>query len=103
MDFDPFLDHLSFGNLQWEESPFPLPTKGEISGVTFDRHFTLDPHYLSVLPKPKVRRGSLNRVAHGVWGLEHGIVRMTHDAVVTTLLRYAPVAFSYLRYSGPFY
>ena len=49
----------------------------------------MDVQFRAILLETEVRHGTLNRVANTQWGLELGVLKMTHDAVITSLLRYA--------------
>ena len=66
-----------------------MPTTMKVLGVTQDPYLTLDDHYAGMVAKAQVRQGILSRVAGYTWGLETGALRMTHDAVIGSLLRYA--------------
>ena len=69
--------------------PFPLTDNLKILGVIIDNWFTLEDHFRQVLTKAPVRQGILQRVAGCRWGLEVGILSMTNDSIVESLLRYA--------------
>ena len=68
--------------------PYPLSSTMKVLGITIDRHFTFDSHHSALLAKSRTRQGILSSVAHRGWGLETSILRITHDALVTSLLRY---------------
>ena len=69
--------------------PFPLQETVKVLGVILDNHMTLDEHYRVLMSKAQVRQGILTRVARMTWGLDTGVLRVTHDALITSLLRYA--------------
>ena len=60
-------------------------------GITFDPHVTLDAHFRVLLAKAQLRQGILSRVARTSWGLETTILKVTHDALLTSLFRYGLV------------
>ena len=68
--------------------PYPLSSALKVLGITIDRHFTFDSHCSALLAKSRTRQGILSSVAHRGWGLETAVLRITHDALVTSLLRY---------------
>ena len=59
--------------------------------MTIDTHFTLDEHFKSVITKASVRQSILAKVANYHWGLEAGLLHITHNAVIGSILRYALV------------
>ena len=68
---------------------FPLEEEVKVLGITIDRMMALDQHHSTILSEALVRRGILGRGASTVWGLEWGVLKMTHDSVICSLLRYA--------------
>ena len=76
---------------EWMDENFPFPLKAvvRVLGVDIDWYLSFDEHFASTLKKAQVRQGLLSRVARSSWGLEWGVLRMTHDAVITSLMRYA--------------
>ena len=60
----------------------------KVLGVWLDTHLALDDQFRSLLRKTKVRQGLLARVASSVWGLGTTVRKVTHDALLTSLLRY---------------
>ena len=68
--------------------PFPLNDTIKILGLTFDKHFTFDTHYESLIAKARMRQSIMAGVAHRKWGLETAILRISSDAIITSLLRY---------------
>ena len=71
----------------WGGFPFPVTSTLRVLGVTLDMFFYLDDHYQDILIKAQRRHGILAKVANAGWGLEKGALQMTHDSVITTLLR----------------
>ena len=71
--------------------PYPLSEGVKVLGVTMDEYFTLDEHLKIMSTKAQVRQGILSKVSRCTWGLEMTILRLTHDALITSLLRYAMV------------
>ena len=68
--------------------PFPLKSPIRILGVEIQRYMHLDAHPRDILSKAAVRQGILSRVAGPSRGLEVGVRSMTHDPIITSLLRY---------------
>ena len=64
----------------------------KVLGVTFDRFYSLDEHYSSVIAKAQMRQGILSTATKRDWRLEIGLLKMTRDAGISSLLRYALVA-----------
>ena len=56
--------------------------------MLFDRHFSLDTHSAAALSRAQRRQEILSHVAHSSWGLESSVLRLTHDALVYSLMRY---------------
>ena len=59
--------------------------------MLFDPFLTLGEHYKSITDEAQMREGILGKVAGHTWGLEAGALRMAHDAVASSLLRYSLV------------
>ena len=68
--------------------PFPLQETVKVLGVLLDSHVTLDEHFRALMSGAQIRQGILTRVARMTWGLDTGVLRATHDALITSLLRY---------------
>ena len=66
----------------------PAPTNKNL-GVTIDSLLALNEHYRNIMAKAPVRQGVLNRAARSHWGLEVGVLRMTHDAINRSALVYS--------------
>ena len=56
-----------------------------------DMHKSRSVNNFLVLTEAPRRRGILRGVTHTSWGLEVGVLRMTHDAMIPSLLRYGVV------------
>ena len=69
--------------------PFPLSDRGRILGVVFDKLLQLDMQFNALPAKTQITRNILKKVAGSRWGLEVGVLSMTHDALMGSLLRYA--------------
>ena len=54
-----------------------------------DTHFTLDAHCASLLARAQVRQSILARVGRTTWGLDTRVLKVTRDALLVSLLRYA--------------
>ena len=91
IDFDPETHPPlpTRANLAADGFPYPLSDSVKILGLTLDEYFALDEHMKILSAKAQVRQGILSRVARCAWGLESTVLRLTHDALVTSLLRYA--------------
>ena len=93
LDFDPedTIPHIVDERSGTEGFPYPVADEMAILGITFDPHMTLDAHFKVLLAKAQLRQGILTRVARTSWGLETTILKVTHDALLTSLLRYGLV------------
>ena len=91
LDFDPYQDIPTIEDNFWDGFPFPVTPTLRILGVAIDMFFSLDEHFRDPVAKAQLRQGILEKVAGTKWGLEVGVLKMTHDAVITSLLRYALV------------
>ena len=67
--------------------PFLQQETARVLGVLLDSHMTLDEHYKVLMSKAQVRQGILARVARMTWGLDTGVLRVTQEALITSLLR----------------
>ena len=61
----------------------------KVLGVTIDTHFALDAHFNSVTTRAVACQRILAKVANYRWGLEAGLLHITHNAVIGSILRYA--------------
>ena len=68
--------------------PYSSVAYMKILGVTFDRDFTFEGHLRRLLSKAKIRLVLVKRVASQSWGLVVGMLRLTGEALVISLLRY---------------
>ena len=68
--------------------PYPLSPTLKVLGIIIDRHFTFDSHCTALFAKSRTRQGIMASVARRGWGLETAVLRITHDALITSLLRY---------------
>ena len=89
LDFDPEGELPEAEMNFWEGFPFPAVESMKVLGLTIDMFFALDDHYQEIVGKAQMRQGILSRVAKCKWGMDTGVMKMTHDAVITSLLRYA--------------
>ena len=71
--------------------PSPLGETVKVLGVYLDSHMTLDEHFRALMSKAQMRQGILARVARMTWGLDTAVLRVTHDALITSLLRFGLV------------
>ena len=58
-------------------------------GATIDTFFTLDEHFRDILAKAQLAQGKLRKASACSWGSVVGVLRMTHEAVITSPLRYS--------------
>ena len=68
--------------------PYPIAENMRVLGVQLAEWFSLDSYYQALFSRAQVRQGVLAKVAHSSWGLETSILRVTHGAIITSLLRY---------------
>ena len=68
--------------------PFPVDDAAKILGVRIDNHLTLDVHFRYLLCRLQVRQAVLSRVAKQKWGLDTAIIKITHDALITSFVRF---------------
>ena len=90
LELDPF-DHPALQRPELIDAygfPYPLAESMRVLGVQLDEYMTLDEHLQSILSRAQVRQGILAKVAHSSWGLETSVLRVTYDALLTSLLRY---------------
>ena len=104
LDFDPFEEVEPSGSPQVrapaetcddndnnpteENSPLPLEDTVKILGILLDKHLTLDDHFRDLLRRSQMRQAVLARIAKQKWGLDSTILKITHDALVTSFVRY---------------
>ena len=69
----------------------PLSDTVRVLGALLDNHMTLGDHFRTLMAKAQGRQGILAKVARVTWGLNSAALRVTHDALITTLLRYGLV------------
>ena len=68
--------------------PYPLMDKVKVLGVQIDEYWMFDDHLLGVMTRSQTRQGILAKVAHSSWGLDADVLRITHDALLVSMLRY---------------
>ena len=71
-----------------------------ILGVTIDMFFTLDDHYEDMVAKAQLRQRILKKVAGTRWGLEVGVLRSAHAALLTSLITYGLAAMGGMAYES---
>ena len=91
LDYDPRTPPTTQECNFWDGFPFPVTPTIRILGVAIDMFFAMDDHYRDLVAKARLRQGILKKVTSTHWGLEIGVLKMTHDAIITSLLRYALV------------
>ena len=77
---------------------FPLPLRSSlpfawrdtirILGVLFDPMLTCTTHIHSLIRRARVRRSVMTGLSRSNWGLETGILRATHSALLASLTRF---------------
>ena len=65
-----------------EGFPFAPLEELRVLGVQFDRYVQLDTQFEHLLAEARVRQGILARVSGSSWGMEAGLLRMSHDALI---------------------
>ena len=68
--------------------PFKTVSTIKILGVVFDTGFGFTAHVEGILQKVRLRHGIMARLARSTWGLEAGLLRSTHAALLTSLMGY---------------
>ena len=91
LDFEPSEDCPRATENCWEGFPNKVAPTMKVLGVTFDRFYSLDEHYSSVIAKAQMRQGISSTATKRDWRLEIGLLKMTRDAGISSLLRYALV------------
>ena len=71
--------------------PAPLTETIRILGVVFDTYLTLDDHHRGLVTRAQIRQAILRKIGNLRWGVEVGILRITTEAVIGSLLRYGSV------------
>ena len=69
--------------------PCPATRAMRVPGLTLDMHHTQDEDYGIVISEAQMRQGVLGSAAKCKWGMDTGVLKMTHDAVITSILRNA--------------
>ena len=93
MDLDPLVSEPVESRSTQAAWGFPCPMSDEmrILGITLDPHLALGVLSRCLVSKALVRRSIFVRVARTSWGLDASVLRVTHDAFVSSLLRYGLV------------
>ena len=68
---------------------YPEAEHIKILGVTFDKRFCFSRQLTSIQDRAKVRLGVLSKLAGLKWGTDTIIAKLTGDALVVSLIRYA--------------
>ena len=63
----------------------------KVLGIWLDTHLTTGDQFRSLQKRAQSRQGILARVANSSWSLETTVLRVTYDALITSLLRYSLV------------
>ena len=75
-----------------EALPYAYTDPLKILGVWWDARLCFAEHIHRVLDRAKVRHGVMARLARSTWGLEVGVLRSTHAALLVSLSGYGLVA-----------
>ena len=94
LEFDPSTDPPlpTRANVAANGFLHPLGDAVGILGVTFHEHVALDEHMRAMTAKAQQRKGILTKKARSKWGPEASILRVTHNALKSSLLCYARAA-----------
>ena len=85
LEFDPYAEEDT--NRSGENYPLPPSEERKVLGVLFDRSCSLDGHFYNLTHRAQVRQGVMAKVAQTRWGLESGVLRMTHSAAAVSLIQ----------------
>ena len=85
--FDPYAE-MGQKEGDSEDLPFPLTEEVKVLGIQFDHRMTMDTQMENLRAKAQLRQEILAKVSRQGWGLEAGLLQITHSAVITSLLRY---------------
>ena len=92
VDFDPWTSSGETTEMQIRKRfPVPLTETIKILGVVFDTYLTLDDHHLGLVTRAQIRQAILKKIGSLKWGVEVGILRITSESVIGSLLRYGTV------------
>ena len=72
--------------------PYQCPTSFRVLGVQIDSTLGCLDHYNQVSRKAGIRHGIMASLAQRKWGLEVGILRSAHSALLTSLVTYGLAA-----------
>ena len=73
--------------------PFEWKDTIRILGVMFGPLLSFETHIETLLCRARARHGVITSLAHSNWGLETGIMRTTHNALLVSLTRYGMVTY----------
>ena len=91
IEFEPFGERVEDPTSEKCGYPLPITETIKILGVEIDSQFKLDEHFKSMITKAAVRECIPAKVANCHWELEVGVMHITHNAVINSMLRYALV------------
>ena len=80
--------------------PYAYSSLIKILGVYIDEHLGLQHHYGQIIKRARVRHGVMATLAQRRWGLDVGILRSTHAALLTSLMTYGLAATGGLAYES---
>ena len=86
--FSTALSSFSFFQDLQEGLPYPFANQIKILGIIFDMKLCFEAHIETILDRAKIRVGVISRLAGCTWGAETGILRLTGDSLVVSLMRY---------------
>ena len=71
-----------------QKLPFEWSEAIGVLGATFDPLLTFRKHVGGLMRRARIRHNIMSSVAKTNWGLETGILRATHSALLVSLTRY---------------
>ena len=71
--------------------PYTYTSVFRVLGVTFDERLCFADHVAGVLRRVLIRQGVLAQLVHRTWRLAVAVIRSTHSALITSLIRYGLV------------
>ena len=90
LDSDPAIETPVESQPVGQEGKFPYPLQPSIKvlGIIIDKLCTLDAQCAVLMAKARTRQSVPTNIAHRKWGMETTILRITHDALVNSPMRY---------------
>ena len=76
-----------------ESLPYKYAESIRVLGLQLDQKLCFEEHIMNVLSKANIRHEIMARLAKSTWGLEAGIMRTTHKALLSSLTGYGLVVY----------